>query len=164
MHSDEPSSIWRITPDGKRTLLDQGLHSASGIAFSPDGSLLFAAERTGSRVYSFVSAAGDLRDKEAYYWLHAADMPQAGGPEELAVDLQGDLYAATPMGIQVCDQPGRVNAILPLPKGRVTDLCFGGEHFDTLFATCGDTVFKRRLRTTGANAWAEPNLPPVPHL
>jgi hypothetical protein len=158
VHSDEPSSIWRITPDGKRTLLDQGLHSASGIAFSPDGSLLFAAERTGSRVYSFVSAAGDLRDKEAYYWLHAADMPQAGGPEELAVDLQGDLYAATPMGIQVCDRNGRVRAILwlPFPCGPVRGICWGASGFDTLYATDGTTLFRRRLVIPGYPQWSAP--------
>ena len=38
---------------------------------------------------------------------------------------------ATRMGIQVCDQNGRVRAILPLPTpcGPLRSLCFGGEHF-----------------------------------
>jgi sugar lactone lactonase YvrE len=79
-------------------------------------------------------------------------------------DQAGWLYVATDLGIQVCDQAGRVDAILPTPNRRVTDVCFGGEHFDTLFATCGDTVFKRRLRAAGTGAWAEPALPPAPHL
>jgi len=31
-----------------------------------------------------------------------------------------------PMGIQVCDQLGRVNCVIPTPNGRVANLCFGG--------------------------------------
>ena len=65
---------------------------------------------------------------------------------------------------QVCDQAGRVQCILPTPNGRVSNLCFGGENFDTLYATCGDKVFKRKLNVNGANSWAEPNKPAPPRL
>jgi histidyl-tRNA synthetase len=57
-----------------------------------------------------------------------------------------------------------VNAIVPTPGGRVTDVCFGGGRFDTLFAACGDTVFSRKLKAVGANPWAQPVLPPAPRL
>jgi gluconolactonase len=66
--------------------------------------------------------------------------------------------------VQVCDQPGRVNCILPTPNGKVSNLCFGGENFDTLFATCGDKVYKRKLKAQGAQAWAKPNKPGAPRL
>jgi sugar lactone lactonase YvrE len=68
------------------------------------------------------------------------------------------------MGIQVCDQAGRVNAILPTPNGRVSAVCFGGENNDTLFATCGDKVFKRKLKVKGAQLWAAPLKPVKPRL
>ena len=157
--------IWLVRPDGTKQVVDTGLASATGLALSPDQSLLYVAEISTPWITSYkVAAGGTLADKQRYFWLHETDGGDGSGAGGLRCDRSGWLYVATGLGIQVCDQPGRVNAILPLPKGRVTDLCFGGEHFDTLFATCGDTVFKRRLRTTGANAWAEPNLPPVPHL
>ena len=82
----------------------------------------------------------------------------------MCCDQAGWLYVATALGIQVCDQAGRVNLILPVPAGRPTDVCFGGEHFDTLYVSCGGTVYKRRLSATGANPWAAPNLPPAPRL
>jgi sugar lactone lactonase YvrE len=68
------------------------------------------------------------------------------------------------MGVQICDQAGRVNAILPTPNGRVSNLCFGGENGDTLFATCGDKVYKRKLKVKGAPAWAAPIKPAAPRL
>jgi gluconolactonase len=82
----------------------------------------------------------------------------------MCCDKAGWLYVATDLGIQVCDQAGRVNAILPLPSGRATSVCFGGKDFDTLYATCGDTIYKRRLNATGANSWAQPTLPSAPRL
>jgi hypothetical protein len=68
------------------------------------------------------------------------------------------------LGIQVCDQAGRVNAILPTPNGRVANVTFGGENFDVLFAMCGDKVYQRKLKVQGANAWAAPLRPAPPRL
>jgi sugar lactone lactonase YvrE len=57
-----------------------------------------------------------------------------------------------------------VNAIIPTPNGRITNLVFGGENFDTLYASCNDQVFKRKLKVRGANAWAPPHQPAAPKL
>jgi sugar lactone lactonase YvrE len=116
-------------------------------------------------VYSYViQPDGTLADKQRYYWLHERDVDDDSGADGMRADRDGRLYVTTRMGIQVCDQAGRVQCILPTPNGRVANLCFGGEKFDTLFATCGDKVFKRKLNVTGANAWAEPNKPAPPRL
>ncbi len=159
VHADEPSTIWRIKPDGERKALDQGLLAASGIAFSPDQDLLLAAEHATSRVSSFVVGAdGSLNDREPFFWLHAADSPGESGTADLAVDLKGSLYAATRLGVQVCDRNGRVRAILwlPSPSGPVQGLCWGGAAFDTLYATDGRTLFRRRLMIPGYSQWSAP--------
>ena len=41
---------------------------------------------------------------------------------------------------------------------------FGGKNFDTLYATCGDRVYKRKLKVKGANAWDKRNKPAAPRL
>jgi len=159
------SNVWLIRPDGGKQVVDSGLRAATGITLSPDQSLLYVAEGASRWIYSYkVGADVTLTDKQRYFWLHESDTEEGSNAGGLRCDRSGWLYAATDLGIQICDQAGRVNAIVPTPNRRVTDLCFGGERFDTLFATCGDTVFKRRLKTTGANAWAEPVLPPAPRL
>jgi gluconolactonase len=55
----------------------------------------------------------------------------------MRVDRNGPLYVATRMGIQVCDQAGRVNCVIPTPNEKVSKLCFGGAQFDVLHTTCG---------------------------
>ncbi|HET7537824.1 MAG TPA: SMP-30/gluconolactonase/LRE family protein, partial [Candidatus Didemnitutus sp.] len=103
-------------------------------------------------------------NKQRYYWLHEPDSADQSFADGIKVDRNGLLYVATRLGIQICDQTGRVNFIIPTPNGRCTNLVFGGEKFDTLYATCNDKVYKRKLNTTGANAWDAPNKPPAPKL
>ena len=84
------------------------------------------------------------------------DTADDSGADGMRVDRDGRLYVATRMGIQVCDQAGRVNCIIPTPNGQVANLCFGGPDFQTLFATCGDRVYKRKVKVKGANAYQAP--------
>ena len=158
-HSDMPSRVWEIK-SGTPKIVDSGLSSASGVAFSPDGSLLYVAEQGTKWIYSYVVEAATLSAKQPFYWLHTADIENDSGAQDLAVDTHGNLYVATRMGIQICDQNGRVRAILPLPtpSGPVRNLCFGGKQFDILYVTDGKQVFMRRLRVRGHPQWA----PPIP--
>lgn len=158
-HDDIPSRIWQIDPGGRKRIIDEGLLNASGIAFSPDGSLFFAAENSTKWIYSYVvQPENAFADKQRFYWLHMTDIPNNSGAEDLAVDTLGNLYVATRMGIQICDQNGRVRAILPLPapSGPVRSLCFGGERFEVLYATDGIHLFKRQLKVQGFAQWASP--------
>jgi gluconolactonase len=158
-HSDEAGNIWRILPSGERTLLDHGLLSLSGIALSPDHALFFAAEGSRSRVCSFVSGtAGNLQDREPFFWLHPPDADSAEGTKAIAVDAMGDLYAATPQGIQVCDRNGRARAILwlPTPCGPVEGIGWGGSGFRTLYASDGASLFRRILGVPGFPQWSAP--------
>jgi sugar lactone lactonase YvrE/enterochelin esterase-like enzyme len=161
-HSDMPSRVWQIK-GGEKKVVDEGLVSASGVAFSPDSSLFYAAEKTTQWIYSYVvQPDGSFRDKQPFFWLHMTDIPNDSGAEDLAVDLHGNLYVATRVGVQVCDQNGRVRAILelPTPCGPVRGICFGGEHFDVLYVTDGTHVFRRQLKVRGFAPWASPV--PVP--
>jgi sugar lactone lactonase YvrE/enterochelin esterase-like enzyme len=162
VYSELPSRVWQIK-NGVKKLVDQGLASASGIGFSPDGSLFYAAEKSTEWIYSYVVRPdGSLTDKQSYFWLHMTDIPNNSGAEDLAVDTHGNLYVATRMGIQVCDQNGRVRAILPLPapSGPLRGICFGGPGFDTLYVTDGIQVFTRKIKVRGFAPWEAPKAVP----
>jgi gluconolactonase len=159
------SKIWLIGQHGGKRLTDTGIQDASGLTLSPDQTLLYVADRASHWIYSFqIQHDGSLQFGQRYYWLHSPDGEDESGAEGMCVDRDGRLYIATRLGVQVCDQAGRVNCIIPVPSGRVSALCFGGESFDTLFATCGDKVYKRKMKVTGANAWAPPSKPAAPRL
>jgi gluconolactonase len=163
--SNEPSKVWLIKPDGTKQVVDTGVRFANGVTLSPDQSLLYVADYRSHWIYSYViQPDGTLAYKQRYFWLHEPDTIDQSSADGMKVDREGRLYVATALGVQICDQPGRVHGIIPTPNGRITNLTFGGEKFDTLYATCVDKVYKRKLNTTGAHAWAAPNKPPVPRL
>ncbi len=162
----EPSQVWYISPKGEKKVVDKGgVKFTNGVTLSPDQSLLYVADYASHWVYSYqVQPDGSLAHKQRYYHLHVPDTADDSGADGIRVDRNGRLYVATRLGIQVCDQAGRVNAIIPTPNGRIANLCFGGEKFDTLFATCGDRVYKRKVKVQGAQAFQEPHKPAPPQL
>ncbi len=168
-------TIYRVNLKGEATEVDSerridnalnpGLRYATGITLSPDQSLLYVADAWSHWVYSYqIQSDGSLAHKQRFFHLHMPDTAEDSRARGLRCDRDGRLYVATRMGIQVCDQAGRVNCIIPTPNGRVSNLCFSGEKFDTLFATCGDRVYSRKVQVQGANAWQPPHKPAAPRL
>ncbi|GIW86944.1 MAG: gluconolactonase [Isosphaeraceae bacterium] len=163
---DGPSRIWLVRPDGSTQLVDESYGQVTGMTLSPDQSLLYVADGRSHWVTSFqIQPDGTLAHKQRFFRLHRPDTPDDAGADGLEVDADGRLYVATRLGIQVCDQAGRVNAILPLPGGaQPTNLTFGGAGFDVLYVTAGDRVFARKLKVRGAPAFQAPIKPRPPRL
>jgi sugar lactone lactonase YvrE/enterochelin esterase-like enzyme len=159
---EAPSKVWLIKPAGEKTVLDSGLNHASGLALTPDGLWLCVVENRTHFGYSWrVLPDGSLDIKQRFYWFHVPDWADDSGAGSVCMDREGRMYAATRMGVQVFDRNGRSRAILSLPGGEVTSVCFGGANFDMLYATCRSQVYRRKLKTAGAPQWAAPfKLPP----
>jgi len=164
-NGSDSSRVWHINGRGENKVVDSGLKFSNGITLSPDQSLLYVADSRSHWVYSYqIQPDGSLAHKQRYYHLHVPDTADDSGADGMRVDRDGRLYVATRMGIQVCDQAGRVNCIVPTPNGKVSNLCFGGEDFDTLFATCGDRVYQRKVKVKGAHGFQPPHKPAAPRL
>lgn len=162
---EKPSRIYLIRPDGVRIIVDEGLRYANGIAMTPDQTQLYVTESTSHWVWIFsILPDGTLANKQRYGWLHVQDTDDNAWADGLKCDRDGRVYVTTKMGIQVLDQTGRVNAILPLPSGEPSNLCFGGVDFDTLYVSCRDKVYRRKLKVHGVNAFADPLKPAGPKL
>jgi sugar lactone lactonase YvrE len=71
----------------------------------------------GNAVWQYIYKDGKLTCGEPFYWLHNDDNSRQLDIQAITFDGNGNLWAATSMGIQICDQNGRVRAILRLPRG-----------------------------------------------
>lgn len=161
----KPSQIWHISAKGEKKVVDTGLKFSNGVTVSPDQSLLYVADSRSHWVYAYqIQPDGSLKHKQRYFHIHQPDTADDSGADGLEVDNAGRLYVATRIGIQVCDQAGRVNCILPTPNGKVSNIVFGGADFDTLYATCGDKVYRRKVKAKGAPSFKAPVKPAPPRL
>lgn len=163
---EKASKIYFIKPDGKKIQVDEGLKYANGLTLTPDQTQLYVTESTSHWVWVYqIQPDGTLANKQRYGWLHVPDTEENAWADGIKCDTAGRVYVATNAGIQVLDQTGRVNAILPLPGGgQPSNLCFGGADFNTMYVSCRDKVYRRKLKVQGANAFNKPNKPVRPRL
>ena len=93
-------------------------------------------------VWNYINASsGKLLHGQQFYFLYA----DAG---QILYDASGYLYVASKVGIQVCDQNGRVRTILSLPGGEVTSIAFAGNN---LFALSDGKLYVRKLLRSGTH-------------
>lgn len=158
--------VWLVDGQGRKTIVDAGIPFSSGICLTPDQSLLLVSDYMGQFVYSFhINPDGTLADRQPYHHLRIPDGVMESGAAGMTVDRRGTLYVVTHLGIQMCDQAGRVQGIISTPRGVVlSNIVFGGADFDEMFASGGGRIFKRKLKTRGALSFQPPIKPAAPSL
>ena len=159
--------VWWFNLKGEKKIVDEGIESPNGIALSPDQTLLHVAGYRGHFIHSFqIQPDGSLAHKQPYGWLHVPDDTLAANADGMIADAEGRLYSTTRLGLQILDQPGRVNIILPTPNpGRPpANVVIGGPNRDILYLMCGDKVFKRKVKSKGLMTWEAAISPPKPQL
>ncbi|MGO9263135.1 MAG: SMP-30/gluconolactonase/LRE family protein [Bryobacteraceae bacterium] len=169
--TDSPGQkVWYIDPAGaQRVVFDASKNDSillpNGVRLTPDEALLVVADTVGRSAWSFrIQPDGSLDDGQPFYHLELPDDvsngPLRSGADGMTFDNTGHLYVATKMGVQICDQPGRVVGIIRTPGAHdVSNLVFGGADLQTLYATAGNTVYRRRLRRKGVFPWEPVKLP-----
>lgn len=162
-----PGKLYLIRPNGERVVVDEGLRFPNGVTLSPDQTQLYATESASHWVWVYkIKPDGTLTHKQRFGWLHVPDTEENAWSDGLKCDTMGRVYVTTRIGIQVMDPLGRVGAILPAPpsNGQTSNVCFGGPGFNVLYVSCGDKVYRRKLRTRGANTFETPLRPGNPRM
>ena len=151
---------------GQAVVVDN-FRNPNGLTMSADQTMLFVGHFPGRFIYSYtINDNGTLANKQEYYYMHVPPNSLEGHLDGMCVSRDGWLVAATELGVQICDQPGRVHLILPKPRlaKRVSYTAFGGKDWKTLYIATGNRVYKRRTKLTGAQPWRTPVKPPRPRL
>ncbi len=159
--------VWTLSPGSRERTEADSFSGPNGIALSADQTVLFVADFSGRFIYSYrIRDDGTLAHKQPYcYALLPANAPE-GHLDGMCSTTTGELLSGTELGVQVFDQPGRVQLVLPRPRvgdGRTNYVAFGGADRKTLYVATRETVYKRRTKLEGA-APASPNKPPKPGL
>jgi sugar lactone lactonase YvrE len=169
--TDPPhKQVWLITPGGDKRVVDAndkgGLAFPNGVRLTPDQSLLLVTDMRGQFVWSYhIEADGTLSAKQPYHHLRLPDGVMESGADGMTVDTKGRLYVTTHLGIQFCDQAGRVNGIIAKPQRKwLANAVFGGANFDEVYVCCSDKVYKRKTTAKGLRSADAPIKPEKPRL
>ncbi|PID70811.1 MAG: hypothetical protein CR985_02625 [Flavobacteriales bacterium] len=154
---DKANKLWLIKENGTKKMINNNLRMGNNIAIYPNQKLLMQSEKNSHWIYSHViNPSGTLINTQRFYWLHNTDNFNFNNLGNMVFDQNGNLYVASAMGVQVCDQNGRVRAILTLPSGRISSVMFGGKNFDVLYVVSDNKLYRRKLNATGAPTWMKP--------
>jgi sugar lactone lactonase YvrE len=151
--------VWFIDQSGATKAVVDNIGFPNGVRYSPDEKMLLVDDSWTRWIWSYqVQPDGSLINGEPFYRLEINETGDPGRitawPDGLALDTLGYVYAATRSGVQVCDEQGRVVAVIPLPGGvSASNLVFGGRDLQTLYVTANDKVFRRKLARKGFHPW-----------
>jgi enterochelin esterase-like enzyme len=150
---------------------DVPVERPGGVMLTPDQTILLVSDRAGRFVYSYqVRPDGRLAHGQPYFHLHVREETTASNAGAMATDTNGYLYVVTDLGVQVCDQPGRVNGIIALPwrspasAGAPGGISFGGAGLTELYLSTPAGIYARKTRVTGVLPSQPPVKPPTPRL
>jgi len=164
--TEAPShSVWFLDAHGNKRVVYSGINSPRSVRTSTDQSLLVVDEPQDKWVWSFqIQPDGSLLNGQPFYRLETADNIFDSDPDGMAFDTEGYLYVATELGVEVCDQTGRVMAIINQPQTKwLSNVFFGGPNMQWLYVTGEDKVYRRKIQRQGAVPW-NPVKPPMPRL
>ena len=141
--------VYRLSRDGKLTLLTTEVKAPNGIAFSPDEKKLYVADSARALWFVFdVKKDGTLSEGRVLFDGSEASKGRPGAADGLKVDTSGNIFAAAPGGLFILSPDGKLLGRFDL--GTPTGNCAWGEDGSTLFITSNTLVYRIRLRTKGA--------------
>lgn len=145
----EFNGVYRVAPDGAIAAVAKDFASPNGLAFSPDGKVLYVADTSKGVIRAFDVAADGAVSGDRVFAEVKADNGRSAGPDGIKVSAAGHVLCAARGGIWVWDPAGTLLGRIETPKGP-TNLCFGGPDFKTLFITASPSVYKIDLKIAGA--------------
>lgn len=142
--------VYRLSRDGKLTLLTTEVKAPNGIAFSPDEKKLYVADSARALWFVFDVNDDGTTISPGRILFDGAEQSKGrpGVADSLKVDVHGNIFAAAPGGIYLLAPNGTLLGRFDL--GTATGNCAWGEDGSTLFITSNSILYRIRLNTKGA--------------
>jgi len=138
----------------------------NGVILSPDGKTLYVNNTYDDETWWNVDS-----DKDNFIWAYDVNddgtlsngrkfgelyltpevLDRKGkttSADGLTIDVRGNLYVATIIGIQILSPAGEFIGIINFPIVPVS-CCFGGDDMQTIYATCYDKIYSIRTNMKG---------------
>lgn len=132
---ENTGKLWRIDPDGKVTLLEEGMGTTNGIEVSPDNKTLYVNESAQRNVWAYdLGADGSISNKRLL--IAFPDF----GMDGMRCDQAGNLYIARygKGTVAVVSPAGKVLYEVALTGKSPTNVAFGGADGNTVYVTLQD--------------------------
>lgn len=142
--------VYRLTVDGKLSLLTRELTRPNGIAFSPDEKTLYVAQSDPARAIIMaypVLADGNIGKGKVFVDETSMVNKMPGLPDGMKIDRAGNLFATGPGGVHIISPEGKL--IGRIETGEATANCAWGDDGSTLYITADMYLCRVKTKTKG---------------
>lgn len=133
-----PGDLVLVEPDGTAKVVARGLATPNGLAVTPDGTTLVAAETFGNRLHAWtIRADGTLTDQRVFAELGERH------PDGICLDVEGGVWVGCFLSgefLRVLDG-GEITHCVPVGESWAVAPALGGPEMRTLHLVVSDTTF-----------------------
>jgi L-arabinonolactonase len=127
--------LYRLESGGTCTAMADDVLVANGLAWSPDGTVMYWSDSRRSTVFAFDfdPASGEIANRRVFIELNE----EQGRPDGATVDAEGFYWSACYMGGRVMRiaPDGKIDREIMMPVRDITMVAFGGADLDRLYIT-----------------------------
>jgi len=137
--------------DGKVQAIVTDLTRPNGIAFSPDYKILYVANTDEKhKVWMRYDVAADGTVSNGRVFADVTAEKEAGAPDGMKLDSQGNLYATGPGGLWVFSPEGKHLGTIKTPETPAN--CAWGDDGKSLYITAVTGLYRVKLNVAGQKA------------
>ena len=144
--------VYRIAKDGKVSIQVSDLTRPNGVAFSPDGKIMYIAqsdqEKAVIMAYNIDNEGNAGKGKLVYDATPMLKSGLNGLPDGLKVDKDGNLWSSGPGGMLIITPAGKLLGRIEM--GELTSNCAWGNDGATLYMTVDGYICRIKTNTKGA--------------
>jgi gluconolactonase len=140
------SGVYRLA-NGKLALVNKDFGAPNGLAFSPDEKYLYVDDSATKMYWRFdVQPDGTLANKTLL--IDMSSSKEAGVPDGMKIDLNGNIYGAGPGGVWVLTPDGKHLGTIRPPENPA-NLAWGDADAKTLYFTAVTGLYRLRVNVPG---------------
>ncbi len=145
----EKTAVYYIASGGKVTRLIDNLPNPNGIILSPDGKTLYVIPSGQADMMAYaVEGPGKIGKGRVFCTLKQRREGGKSGGDGLTIDVKGNLYITSDLGLQVFNPEGKLLGTIELPE-QPANVAFGGKAMKTLYVTARTSVYTVPMEVAG---------------
>lgn len=141
------NGVYKVSTDGKVTLLVDSISRPNGIALTPDEKTLIVANSDPANAvwYAFdIDANDSLSNARILFDATAETKTSKGLPDGFKIDKKGNIFASGPGGVWIFNATGKVIGKIKLPEATANTALADGDK--TLYITSDMYLLRVKLR------------------
>ena len=145
-------AVYYVTRHGTVSRVTDALPAPNGIGLSPDGKQLYVATSAGADMMVYdVAEPGKLSEGKVLCTITQPGRESGNGSDGITLDVDGNLYFTTKMGIEIVSPAGKSLRIVPIPE-HPANVTFAGKDRKTMVVTARTSVYEVKMPIAGLPA------------